>query len=61
MITHVDLNAGSTGELHHCSILNEIDDRGSKIWTPLQDGTDITLPLSKADWSNKKAEALILV
>jgi hypothetical protein len=50
----VNLNAGDSGFLDHCSVLEHITDTGFSLWTPSQDGNDYILPFVKSGWMEKK-------
>jgi len=60
MFSHVDLNPGGTGVLHHCSVLTKMGANGFSIWTPCQNGADIAVSFTKADWTGKQCSGFIL-
>ena len=60
LMSHVDLNPGATGVLHHCSVLTRMDATGFTIWTPTQNDGDVYQDLTKADWTDKTCWGYIL-
>jgi hypothetical protein len=58
--SHVDLNAGSTNPVNHCSVLHAIDAQSFTLWTPSQDGSDHILPFPRSAWAEKQCQGMVL-
>lgn len=57
-----NLNPGMNNFNGHCSVLTAINPVAQtfSIWTPVQDGTNAPLNLTKADWVDKECSGMIL-
>jgi hypothetical protein len=60
VFSEIDLAPGGTNVVHHCSVLTSVDETGFSLWTPLQNGTDIHLNLTKDYWASKQCSGMIL-
>jgi hypothetical protein len=61
IISHVDLNPGHANELHHCSVLSNMNCSEFTLWTASQNGGSGELPPYKRDdWAAKQCSGIIL-
>lgn len=59
--TEINLNAGATDVIRHCSLLTGISASGFSVLTPSQDGKDYPLPFTVGDWDAKLCLGLVVL
>src|SRR4051812_21578270 len=57
VVSQINLNAGATNPVGHCSVLHAIDDQSFTLWTSLQNGSEMTLPpFPRSAWAEKQCK-----
>ncbi len=60
VFSEINLNAGATDVIRHCSLLIGINATGFSVLTPSQDGKDYPLPFTAGDWDAKLCLGLVV-
>jgi|SRR5450756_596167 len=60
--SQINLNAGATDPLGHCSVLHAIDTQSFTLWTSLQGGDEMILPsFPRSAWAEKQCKGMLLI